>query len=155
MKAIFAVDINNGFASGDTMPWPRSKSDLARFKMITDGFTVVMGSGTWNSNIPRPFPNRRNCVLSTSLVDDRCEVYKDVTHLLENIKNNEIVFVIGGEKTLWQLRQFINEIYLTTFFSSNKADIVFNTEEYLKDFELSSLETLEDHKFEIFKRKMS
>lgn len=152
MKAIFAVDAANGFAVNDTMPWARSKIDMARFKKITDGFTIVMGSGTWNSNIPRPFPNRRNCVLSSSLIDQRCEVFKDITTLLENLKKDEIVFVIGGAKILWQMKPFIDEIYLTTFFSSNKADIYFNVQEYLKDFVFQSGETLSDHKFEIYKK---
>lgn len=153
MIAIFAVNALNGFGQGKTMPWSRSPADLKRFKNFTDGFTVVMGAGTWNSDIPKPFPNRRNIVLSTSLNDNRCEVYRTIDNFLENISKDEKVFVIGGAKMLWELRPHIDKVYLTTFTKSfDKADVVFDTSAYLKDFELRSGEILNDHKFEIYKK---
>jgi dihydrofolate reductase len=50
--------------NGD-IPW-RVPEDLARFKQVTVGRTVVMGRRTWDS-LPakvRPLPGRRNVVLS-------------------------------------------------------------------------------------------
>lgn len=150
MNAIFAVNSLDGFGDGDTMPWPRSSSDLGRFKAITTGHTVVMGSGTWASNIPKPFPNRRNCVLSSTLKDDRCKVFRNVTELMMNIGQDETVFVIGGAKTLWMLRPFINRIYLTRFDSAQRAEITLNTEQYLEGFKLVSSERLDNHVFDIY-----
>lgn len=153
MNAIFAVNALNGFGLGNTMPWPRSAKDLKRFKDFTDGYTVVMGAGTWNSDMPKPLPNRRNCVLSTTLVDNRCEVFSNVGSLLDSLNKDELVFVIGGSKVLWELRPYINKVYLTTFTKSfEKADVVFDTGAYLKDFELVSGEILSDHKFEVYRK---
>ena len=50
---------------GGDIPW-RLPEDLARFKQVTMGHTVVMGRRTWES-LPaavRPLPGRRNVVLS-------------------------------------------------------------------------------------------
>ena len=47
------------------LPW-HLPEDLARFKALTTGGTVVMGRATWESLPPavRPLPGRRNVVLS-------------------------------------------------------------------------------------------
>lgn len=153
MNAIFAVNALGGFGVGDTMPWPKSSNDLKRFKKLTEGYTVVMGSGTWNSNIPKPFPNRRNIVLSSTLKDDRCEVFNNIESLINNISIDETVFVIGGAKLLLGMQPYINKVYLTTFIKAfDKADIVFDTSSYLTEFELMSGEIYNDHKFEIYER---
>ena len=59
------------------IPW-RVPEDLARFKQVTMGHTVVMGRRTWDS-LParvRPLPGRRNVVLSrqTDFTADGAEV---------------------------------------------------------------------------------
>jgi dihydrofolate reductase len=152
MNAIFAVNSLDGFGTGSDMPWTRNSTDLQRFKKYTTGHTVVMGSGTWNSNMPKPLPNRRNIVLSSQLKDDRCEVYSSVTELLMNIKQEEQVFVIGGAKLLWILRNYINKIYMTRFMSCEKCEIVLDTEQYLNGFSLLQKETLDNHTFEIYEK---
>lgn len=152
MKAIFAVNALDGFGDGDTMPWPRNSLDLGRFREYTTGRTVIMGSGTWNSNMPKPLPNRRNIVLSKSLVDDRCEIYGNITHLLMNLAESEDVFVIGGARVLWSLRSYINEVYLTRFQSSQRSSVTLNTTEYLAGFDRVSSQDHGDHVFEIYRR---
>lgn len=59
------------------IPW-NVPEDLARFKQVTVGHTVVMGRLTWDS-LPagvRPLPGRRNIVLSrrSDFVADGAEV---------------------------------------------------------------------------------
>lgn len=152
MNAIFAVNALNGFGTGLDMPWPKSNVDLKRFKEITTGHTVIMGSGTWNSNMPKPLSNRRNIVLSHTLQDPRCEVFHNITDMTMNILQSEKVFVIGGAKTLWMLRNFIDNVYLTRFNSTQKCEITLDTEMYLQDFSKKHEEIFEDHKFEIYKR---
>jgi dihydrofolate reductase len=154
MNAIFAVNSVDGFGLGDTMPWPRSSGDLSRFRLLTSGNTVVMGASTWLSNIPRPFPNRRNCVLSSTLVDDRCEVFPDITSLMMNIKEDERVWVIGGRHVLLGMRRYITMVYLTRFKSSQPATITLNTEEYLQGFTQTSSQDFGDHVFDIYTREL-
>jgi dihydrofolate reductase len=77
------------------IPW-HLPEDLARFKVLTVGHTVVMGRRTWES-LPakvRPLPGRRNIVLTrqTDYVAEGAEV---VTSLGEALAGDDI-WVIGG-----------------------------------------------------------
>ena len=62
---IWAQSANGVIGDRGTLPW-HLPEDLARFKAITMGATVVMGRVTWDS-LPasvRPLPGRRNVVLT-------------------------------------------------------------------------------------------
>lgn len=152
MNAIFATNMVDGFGIGNTMPWPRSSEDLKRFKEITTGHTVVMGASTWLSDMPKPLPNRRNCVLSTSLVDHRCEIFPNITALMMNIEEDEEIFVIGGAKVLWAMRPHINTIYFTRHHSKEKSDITLSTNKYFEGYDLVSSEVLDKMTVELYQR---
>ncbi|MGV0834771.1 dihydrofolate reductase [Mycolicibacterium thermoresistibile] len=79
------------------LPW-QLPEDLARFKDITMGHTVVMGRRTWES-LPakvRPLPGRDNVVLSrqSGYVADGATV----VHTLEDALADGETWVIGGEE---------------------------------------------------------
>ena len=148
MNSIFAVNQVGGFGVSDTMPWPRSSSDLTRFRKITQGSTVIMGRGTWLSDMPKPLPNRRNVVLSRTLEDTRCEVYSSITDLLMNLDREETVFVIGGAETLWTLRSYITRAFITVFDHIERADVTLDTSAWLQGFDLISRERLDNHTFD-------
>lgn len=152
MNAIFAVNSIDGFGHDNDLPWPKSSTDLKRFKQITTGHTVVMGSGTWNSNMPKPLPNRRNVVISTTLQDDRCEVYNSVDSMLANLTDFESTFVIGGAQLLWAIRPHIKRVYLTKFPGKEKCDVTLDTSKYLKEFELIKGEISAEHRFELWEK---
>jgi dihydrofolate reductase len=62
---IWAQSTSGVIGRGGDIPW-RVPEDLARFKQVTFGHTVLMGRRTWDS-LPaknRPLPGRRNIVLS-------------------------------------------------------------------------------------------
>jgi dihydrofolate reductase len=62
---VWAQSTSGVIGRGGDIPW-RVPEDLARFKQVTMGHTVVMGRQTWDS-LPasvRPLPGRRNVVLS-------------------------------------------------------------------------------------------
>jgi dihydrofolate reductase len=153
MKAIFAVNSVNGFGTGDDMPWPRSSIDLKRFKDLTSGATVIMGSATWNSNMPKPLPGRRNIVLSKSLVDNRCEVYNNITDLLMNTDKSEECWVIGGARVLWALRPNVMEVHLTIFDDTSRATVTLDPQKYLDGFRLMFKEKYDNHQYQIWKRE--
>ena len=152
MKAIFAVNALNGFGDKNGLPWPKSKNDLKRFKDITTGHTVVMGRSTWDSDMPKPLPNRRNIVLSKTLKDSRCEVYRNISDLLMELKTEEETYIIGGATILWSLRHYVDEVILTRFYSSHQAEITLDVDKYLEGFQRVSIESLDDHSFEIYKK---
>jgi dihydrofolate reductase len=66
IKLIVAVDTGNavGWSDGD-LAYRGLKKDMARFKTLTTGSTVVMGRSTYLSlGRPNGLPNRRNVVLT-------------------------------------------------------------------------------------------
>ncbi|BBZ75317.1 dihydrofolate reductase [Mycolicibacterium anyangense] len=79
------------------IPW-RLPEDLARFKGLTMGHTVLMGRRTWES-LPaavRPLPGRKNVVLTrqADYVADGATVVSDLEQALEE----DNVWVIGGSE---------------------------------------------------------
>jgi len=78
------------------IPW-HVPEDLAHFREVTGGATVVMGRRTWDS-LPerfRPLPGRRNVVLTrdTAWSADGAVVVHDLAAALDT---DEDVWVIGG-----------------------------------------------------------
>lgn len=66
MKTIVvAMDRRGAIGSNNDLPWGRSlKSDLANFKKLTTGGTIIMGRRTFESIGSRALPDRENIVLS-------------------------------------------------------------------------------------------
>lgn len=63
-------------------------ADLAYFKKITKGNSIVMGRKTYES-IGRPLPHRRNIVLSSRAIDhDQVETYSSIPALLEALRTS-------------------------------------------------------------------
>ncbi|MFN8070730.1 MAG: dihydrofolate reductase [Mycobacterium sp.] len=79
------------------IPW-RVPEDLARFKDLTMGHTVVMGRRTWESLPPRmrPLPGRRNVVVSRDpdYRTDGAEVFCAMADALTDKRT----WVIGGSE---------------------------------------------------------
>ncbi|OBK09899.1 dihydrofolate reductase [Mycobacterium asiaticum] len=92
---IWAQSTSGVIGRAGSIPW-HLPEDLARFKQVTLGHTVVMGRRTWDS-LParvRPLPGRRNIVLSRQqgFVADGAEVVGD----LEQALTGEDTWIIGG-----------------------------------------------------------
>ena len=72
ISLIAAVARNGTIGRGGRMPW-HLPADLARFKRLTLGHTVLMGRRTWES-LGRPLPGRRNVVLTHDRVVPRARM---------------------------------------------------------------------------------
>ena len=66
VSIVVAVGAGGAIGRDGTLPW-RATEDLAHFKRVTMGHTLVMGRLTWDS-IGRPLPGRRIVVVSRSPV---------------------------------------------------------------------------------------
>jgi dihydrofolate reductase len=96
---VWAQSTSGVIGRGGDIPW-RVPEDLARFKRVTMGHTVVMGRRTWES-LParvRPLPGRRNVVLSrqTDLAADGAEVFDSFEPALADSESEPETWVIGG-----------------------------------------------------------
>ncbi len=98
---VWAQSTSGVIGRGGDIPW-RVPEDLARFKELTLGHTVVMGRRTWES-LPakvRPLPGRRNVVLSrrSDFVADGAEVVDSLEAALARAEDEPQTWVIGGEQ---------------------------------------------------------
>jgi dihydrofolate reductase len=92
---IVATDAAGGIGLRNTLPW-RLPEDLAHFKRITTGHSIIMGRNTFDS-IGRPLPNRRNIVITRNPDWQQAgvESASSLAAALQQAGDDQI-FVIGG-----------------------------------------------------------
>jgi dihydrofolate reductase len=110
LKIIVAMARNRVIGLNNQMPW-HIPEDLAYFKKLTFGGTVIMGSNTYRS-IGKALPGRTNIVLSRSkslqLSDARLyDSFKDA------IRDFPDAFVIGGAQLFAQALPLAGKLYIT------------------------------------------
>ncbi len=114
ISIIVAVDKNNGIGSkGDQLAY--ISGDLKRFKALTTGHTIIMGRKTFEALPKGALPNRRNVVIThrNYFKPEKCDVFHSIEEALENVSENEEVFIIGGGEIYKAFLPFSNKIYLT------------------------------------------
>jgi|1186.fasta_scaffold864247_2 dihydrofolate reductase len=127
MVSIVVAHARNGVIGRDGgLPW-RLPSDLAHFKGLTTGGTVVMGRKTYES-IPerfRPLPGRRNLVLSRSpaYAAPGAEVFDSLDAALEACDHD--CFVIGGGMTYAEALPLAERVYATEVDADVEGDTAF------------------------------
>lgn len=120
--------------------------DLKRFKQLTTGHTIIMGSNTFRSLPKGALPNRRNIVLSRKKIAfPGAEVFPSLEEALKNCMNEDTVYIIGGEQLYSYAMPFADVLHLTevhntpetadAFFPEWKSDewIEVGCEEHSKD----------------------
>ena len=108
--------------------------DLAHFKEITLGKTVVMGRSTYES-IGKPLPGRKNVVLSRN-VDLAIPGVLVVNSKEEILKMNNVI-IIGGEKVYSEFLKYASTLYITEIDKHYEGDTKF-PEISQDDWELTS-----------------
>ena len=89
-------------------------NDLKYFRKVTSSKTVVMGRRTFDS-LPGVLPKRRNIVLQMPNEEmiEGVEIFNDIPSIIDNIKNEEEVFIIGGASIYKQFLPYADKLYLT------------------------------------------
>jgi dihydrofolate reductase len=112
----------------------RIPEDLRRFKELTTGHPVIMGSKTYES-IGKPLPGRMNIVLSDipSYAPEGVTVCTSLNDALRVAQSNdsEDVFIIGGGLVYAQTIEHADRLYLTLIDSDVEGDVVFPTYTHL------------------------
>lgn len=137
IKAIFAVDANNGMGKDGSLPWPKNSEDLKLFKKYTYGNTVVMGGKTWRDPfMPKPLPGRTNIVVTSESIDipEVITVSDNWKEFVVDYSKDKEVYIIGGASLLEQSVDIIDEVILTKFTKSYGCDVKIDLNEFLKDF---------------------
>ena len=93
MKGILVATSPEGIiGKNNTIPWHYSE-DLKRFKKLTVGKTVIMGRNTWESLPIKPLPERRNIVITSSVIKN-VECFKSITEAVNTCTGD--IWFIGG-----------------------------------------------------------
>ena len=130
MKIIIIAALNNKRVIGKDgkIPWHISE-DLKRFKRLTVGHAVLMGRKTYDS-LGKPLSDRRNVVLTSQHIP-HVETYPSVKAALDALKNEQIVFIIGGGKIYEQFLDRADELHLTLVDNDIDGDTFFPTYQHL------------------------
>jgi dihydrofolate reductase len=121
---IAAVAENNVIGNENALPW-RIPEDLARFKSLTLGHTLVMGRKTFES-IGRPLPGRTTLVLTRR--DDFEVPGVLVAHDLSeavSMAPGPHVFVVGGADIYRLFLPLATRLYLTRVHGTYEGDTRF------------------------------
>lgn len=122
LSMIVAVDRNNAIGKNNELPW-RLPADLANFKALTMGKSLILGRKTWDSLGRKPLPGRDHYVI-TRRVDDLTVEGGDPKQVvgMSSIKEAllccreegvEEVFIIGGAEIYHQTIKDVDRIYLS------------------------------------------
>ena len=150
MKAILACDEEGGIGLNGAMPWPHLASDLARFKKLTIGGTVIMGRGAWESNgMPKPLPNRTNVVVSKKELPSLPVGVQQVMHT-GSIQSWPDAWIIGGAGLFNSVLDQIDKVYLTRVPGIYRCDTKIDLLQLEDNFTLLSEEVSIGHLLQIW-----
>jgi dihydrofolate reductase len=138
ISLIVAMDRNNLIGKNNDLPW-RIPADLAYFKKVTSGSTVVMGRKTYES-IGRPLPNRMNIILSRNdFQAEGCQTLHSMEELKVFQESDEEMFIIGGAHIFNEALPMADYLYLTFIDEEFEGDTYFPAINH-KNWELISEE---------------
>lgn len=126
MKAIVvAIDKNRGIGATNDLLWQRDlPADLAHFKKLTTGKSIVMGRKTFES-IGRPLPNRQNIIVSRhgalGIEGTLTAASLETAYALAQYD----VFIIGGGEIYAQAIADVDVLYVTEVQASFPTATVF------------------------------
>ncbi|MCG2578485.1 dihydrofolate reductase [Dechloromonas sp. XY25] len=113
---IAAVARNRVIGKDNTLIW-NIPADMAHFKALTTGQTVIMGRKTWESLPPRfrPLPGRRNIVISrqADYTAPGAELAGSLSAALDLVAGSQTAFVIGGEQIYRQAMAVADRLEIT------------------------------------------
>ena len=133
----------NVIGRDNQLPW-HQRTDLQRFKKITQGHVIIMGRKTYES-IGRPLPGRASIVLSREPERDTSNTFWHLdstivlsAYSLENAlffadvlsfkRGTSDIFVIGGSQIFSQFNRLFNKVYLTEVLTDDRrpGDAIFD-----------------------------
>ncbi len=143
------------------LPW-HLPDDLKRFKRLTLGYPLVMGSRTFFSVLHQfggPLPKRRNVILSRTLTEiggyPDLEVYNSIEAALTALADEPIIYIGGGSYIYEAALPFATRLELTLVEGQHEGNIFFPAYEHLlgDPFELTFDEQHPGFRFVTYDRK--
>ena len=126
ISMIVAIDEDGGIGLKNNL-LAYIPADLKRFKTITTGHNIIMGSNTWLSLPKRPLPDRRNIVITSRSGNefDGAVLARSIDEAVALLPNGDESFVIGGASIYRQMFPLATRLYLTLIHKKFEADTFF------------------------------
>ncbi len=144
LSIIVATDKNKGIGYKNSLPW-HYPEDLAYFKKVTKGHSIIMGKNTFLS-IGRALPQRKNYVITSD--EALAENYADIELIHDPIaffkqaqQTEEELFIIGGSKIYELSLPYIQKLYITEIQEEHQVDCYFPAYDYAAFFQVSEQES--------------
>jgi len=142
ISVIAAMSQNRIIGRDGALPW-HLPTDLARFKSITTGHTVIMGRKTFES-VGQPLPNRRTIVITRNN-DYQCAgvlIAHSLDEALNHAAREDEIFILGGEAVYRIALPRADRLYLTIIHATIEGDTHF------PPFDPDQWELVEDERHE-------
>lgn len=158
--SILASTGSGGIGNRGSLPWPKHSEDMKWFKKHTENQIVVMGRNTWDDpKMPKPLPNRVNCVVSNSPVQNlnvrrlSGDIAQQVLELQASFPDKNII-VIGGKQIYEACQDIVEIVYLTRMKGAWFADTRIDLDRMLACFQITSVTPGENCTYETWKRQL-
>lgn len=113
---IAAVAKNRVIGKDNQLLW-NIPEDMAHFKALTAGHTVIMGRKTWESLPPRfrPLPGRRNIVITrqSDFAAPGAELANSLAAGITLATSDKTIFIIGGAEIYAQAMTLADRLEIT------------------------------------------
>lgn len=126
MDAVVAYYQNWGIGAKGTQPLVIPE-DRKHFQELTEGGTVIVGRRTLE-DFPdgKPLKNRKTIVMTRQDIEiEGATVAHSVEEVLEMVKDQPRVYVIGGASVYDQLLSFCEKVYITKIYARPECDAFF------------------------------
>ena len=125
ISVIAAMSQNRVIGRDGSLPW-HLPTDLARFKSITTGHTVIMGRKTFES-VGKPLPNRRTIIITRNNDYQCADVFiaHSLDEALDHAAHEDEIFILGGETVYRIALPRADRLYLTIIHATIEGDTYF------------------------------
>ena len=147
ISAIVAVDNDWGIGYNGGLLESIPK-DLANFKSLTLGGTVVMGQNTWDSLPLKPLPGRENIIITYDTHLDPKAFFWSMEDTLNFIKTHldKHFWIIGGGSIYKQLLPICDRVYVTKIYKSHdNIDTYFPKLDDSEDWNKTPISDIQSH----------
>jgi dihydrofolate reductase len=127
ISLIVAIADNRAIGKNNDLLW-HLPDDLKHFKRTTSGHPIIMGRKTFESFGARPLPKRTNVVITRGNAytsAGNLVVVRSLDEALEQVKEDDEIFIIGGGEIYKQAMPLIDRMYLTVVHHQFEADTYF------------------------------
>ena len=126
LSLIVAASENNVIGKNNDLLW-HLPDDLKHFKRTTRGHHVIAGRKTFESQGSKPLPGRTNIIVTRNADyhAEGCIVTDSLEKALEQVKDDDEPFIIGGEQIYRMALPMVDRIYLTRVHAELEGDTFF------------------------------